>query len=226
MRAGKVFGAILMIVGLLVTVFASYQLAFVPATPATAAIVVTWAADTTCGFGGIAAVDCWASNESLSLDAAALTVTVKLDIIKQTAGDGAAWLNPDDIAFTFSVGNSGPPVYDVFGNEVPQPVYVQVTSISTITADTGIAISIVDVDTIQRLEVGMRDFSDTNWKIQQTQGLLGTLLAGASDTAKLDIQFRTAAFDATPVAAGMTWHIRGTVGNQAFDISVYASQVA
>jgi len=219
----KVLGAVFMLFGLLMTVFAGWQIANVAPAQGGARITAAVAVDTTCGYGGITAVDCWASNESLSLNAAALTGTIKLDVIR-TSG-GTLGINPDDAAWTFTLKNDGPPIYDTYGNEIPQPVYMQVTSVDCIVSDAGVCIPIVNVDTINRLKIGMRDFADNNFQTQMNQGLLGTLLAGASDSAKLDIQLRVAAFDVATLAVGQSWHIRGTVGNQAFDWTVYANTV-
>src|SRR3990167_19239 len=127
----KLLGTVLAIVGAVIMVVAAGALAFAaPGGGGAPAITTTWAQDTTCGYG-FTATDCWASNESLSLNGVSLTVTVKLDVVQ--TGNGA--INPDDIAFTFTVKNDGPPVYDAFGNEIAQPVYTQVTSIETIVSD-------------------------------------------------------------------------------------------
>ncbi len=182
----------------------------------------SWAADNTCGYG-FTAVDCWASNESLNLNGPALTGTVKLDVVAQTGSAGQ--INPDDIAYTITVKNEGPPVYNGAGQEVAQQVYVQVTSIDVITSAQGVPIPIVQVNSLNQVMVAIRDFADNSFIVEQRQATLGGLLAGASDTAKLNIQLRLQAFQACTVDVGAAYHIRGYVGAQAFDITVYVSTV-
>ena len=217
----KVLGVLVFVLGLYLASVGAYQIA-VPASvgPGGARMTVSWAADTTCGYG-FTAVDCWASNESLSLNGPALTVTVKLDVIK--AGGGA--INPDDISFTLTVKNEGPPIY-AFGEEQPQPVYAQVTSVDTIVSDQGVPLLMVQVNSLDQELLAFRDFADNSFITERSQALLGTLLSGASDTAKLTIQLRYQAFDAANVAVGQNYYIRGFVGQQSFTISVYIATSA
>jgi ABC-type antimicrobial peptide transport system permease subunit len=208
----RLIGSILAVIGAIIVILSVLALATVGPGP-TSRIVVTWAQDTTGNYGTITNVDIWASNESEALNGAALTGGVKLDEL-------SAVINPDDLAYTFTVKNEGPPVYDSFGNEICQPINIQVTSIDTIVSDSGVPIPIVAVTTLNQLRVGMRDFADNNFLIEQRSAALGTLCYGASDTAKFQIELRPAAFAATTLAVGQHYYVRGIIAQQAFQIDV------
>jgi len=216
MVSQKNVGTGVAIIGVIVAALSIMALS-VPGQVTGGRIVTTWAQDTTCGYG-FTAVDCWDANVSLSLDGPALTVTDKLT-------EQSGQIYSDDMAFTFTVKNEGPIVYDAFGNEIPQPIYAQVTFVDTITSDEGVPLPIVNVNSLDQMLIAFRDFSDNSFITEQRQSSLGTLAFGASDTAKLCIQLRPAAFAATSLAAGQTYYIRGTIGNQGFTISVYVNAV-
>ncbi len=219
--AGQVFGALLVMCGLVLAGFAGYELALTTTGGGPQGnFDVTWAPDYTCGYG-VSSVDCWAANESLDVDAAALTVMVKLDIIKGTAS-----IQPRDVALKFTVKNDAPPFMGTNRNEIPAPVYLQVTSFDGIVSDLGISIPIVGVDAYQRYLIGDRNLAGTDFLIGQEQTVVGTMLSGASGTAYLDFQLRPSAFTALAVSVGQEWHVRGTLAGHSFDVTIRASTVA
>lgn len=213
----QTIGSILVIVGVVVALVSAYPLAFAGTTASGARFTESWAADATCGYGGVTVLDeCWAANRTLALNGPAMTATVSLGVAHASVN-----VYPTDIAATVTVLNNGPAVYNSLGTEVPQPVYGQFTFIDCIVQSSGVCMPIVNVNSLNQQLTSYRDFADNGFLANGGQFMVGTLLSGASDTMKLDFQLRETAFSQTTVVAGQEYHIRGFVGQHSFDWTIY-----
>lgn len=215
MASKKTWGTALAIVGVLLVLDGVLGFALQPAAVTGVQWTTSWAQDTTCGYG-FTAVTCWTSTQMAAMNGPQMTVTDLLTV-KHT-GPG---LDKTDIAFTITVKNNGPPVYGSSG-EIAQPVYMQVTSWSQIVSSQGVPLNIVNYTSLNQITVGSKDFSGNSYIIQGSQFLLGTLLSGASNTAKLGIQLQYNAFsNSAVVAQGNSYYISGNVNGSPFKVTVY-----